>query len=152
MRGQTAWPQHTFQLETSRFWILRVKCSVLCIDWSWRCGLAPPSVGREGKAHFDSVPKWKVTRLLHNAWNSLVLVFGGKVNTRSWLAFPIPVVSLLYCKHCVSGSLPFQMKWSQRLEFLFSCHALLPRMPQMIFTALLWTLTIFTLPFDSKTG
>ena len=72
------WPQHTFQLETSRFWIVRVECSVLCTDWDWRCGLAPQSIGREGKAHFDSVPKWKVTRLLYNAWNSLVLVFGGK--------------------------------------------------------------------------
>lgn len=40
--------------------------------------MAPQSIGREGRVDFDSVPKWKVTLLLYNVFNSLVLVFFGE--------------------------------------------------------------------------
>lgn len=71
---------HSFQarLEISRCWTVRVECDVLSTGWDWRCGLAPRSIGREGKSHFDNSPRWKVTQLLYNVLNSPILMFWGK--------------------------------------------------------------------------
>lgn len=125
--------------------ILSSTCGVQCLVY-WqglKVRFGPRSVGREGKAHFDSVPKWKVTRLLYNESNSLVLVFwGGEVNTESWLAFPIPVVSLLYCKHRASGSFPSKWNVPGFGIPLFMAHSSAVDAVNYFPCALPWTFTI----------